>query len=279
MRFQSDDLAAATSPFLRGAGGPAVPDVPPTAPRRSALRASLDALRLSPPAVGVSFQCDCDDRAEPIPEDGVIGIGAEGDETRAVFRRVWAPGGTDADAAWGPALALLDDSFGGDAPFEDLAVFSGVPMDAIVGARLDRRLGCRLRVLRVHDCFEAAGAIARQAGASGRQPNAMEWNALATPGERGRYRYEILRTVRPWEIDLRGAVRDVVFEALGGESQATISARFQNTIASAIRDVVRTAGSTRCHLPVVLSGSCFRGAYLTERLRAELAADFEVIVA
>jgi hydrogenase maturation protein HypF len=254
-------------------------DIPTPAPHAPVITAALGALHVTPPAVAVSLNCACEDASAPVPEDGVLAIGPDRDEGLAVFRRVLAPLDDGAAASWPVALALLDDSFGGDAPFEDLTLFHGVPVHAIIESRIERRAHRGLGAMRLQHYFEAIGAVALDTGAPSSPPAAAEWNALANRGERGRYRYEVLRAAKPWEIDLRGAVRDVVFEILGGEAPARVSARFQNTVAAALADVVRAIGGARGRMPVLLSGTCFRSGRLAARLTAELSGEFDVLTA
>ena len=98
----------------------------------------------------------------------------------------------------------------------------------------------------------------------------------ADSGEIGRYHYEIGQAATPWTIDLRPAVRDVVFESLGGESVARLAARIHNTLAAASIDVVRAVSHRVGRLPVVLSGGCFQNARLAESIASGLEPEFRV---
>jgi hydrogenase maturation protein HypF len=125
--------------------------------------------------------------------------------------------------------------------------------------------------------FDAMGALglARPRAAFEGQI-AMAWNAVADDDERGRYRYEISKQDIPWRLDLRHAVRDAVFELVGGEPASRVSARFHNTLASATADLVRGVACSRGRLPVALSGGCFQNARLAESVMAELQPEFRV---
>lgn len=276
MRFLPSDTADPAPTVTVGSGAAPPPE---TVSRRRPYERTLDDLHLDAPAIDVLLDCECREGAEAV--DGVVATGADGSAAVAVFRAVphaAAPAATD--ARWTMALAMLDDAFGGDAPFEDLPIFQPVSMASIVGARLARRRSGQTAHLGVRHYFEAIAAIALPAArAPGGVPGAAAWNALASPLERGRYRYEISRETRPWRIDLRGAVRDVLFEVLGGETEATIAARFQNTVAAALCDVVRAIGGTRGRVPVVLHGTCFGSGELAGRLGAELSPDFDLAIA
>lgn len=274
MRFLPTDSATAVFTHLALPAAAPIHELPPPAPHARVITDALDALHVKPPAVVVSLECRCDAPA-PVPDDGVWAIGADHDEAVAVFRRVLAPLDDTGAGGWPLALAVLDDSFGGDAPFEDLALFNGIPVPAIIESRIDRRAHRGLGVVRLHHYFDAIRAVAIDARAPSSRPSDVAWNALAQEDERGRYRYEIRRAAKPWEIDLRGTVRDAVFEIIGGERAARVSARFQNTVAVALADVVRAIG-TRGRMPVLLSGSCFRTGRLATRLTAELTGEFDV---
>jgi len=105
---------------------------------------------------------------------------------------------------------------------------------------------------------------------------ALELNTAADDAETDRYRYDVSQTATPWEVDLRPAVRDAVFESIGGETAGRIAARIHNTIAAASVDVVRAASHRVGRLPVVLSGGCFQNARLAESIVAGLEPEFRV---
>ena len=107
---------------------------------------------------------------------------------------------------------------------------------------------------------------------------ALEWNVVAASDERGRYRYDILRATAPWQLDLRSAVRDAVFELVGGEPAARVSARFHNTLVAATADLVRGVACVHGRLPVALSGGCFQNPRLTEGIVHELEPEFTVLL-
>ena len=197
----------------------------------------------------------------------------------ATFRPVPLPGG---DAAirqpWRVALALLDDAFGGDAPVEALALFRGVPKQEIELVRSMVRGAINSPDAHgVGRYFDALGAIGlARARSSYEGQVALEWNNIADPVERGRYRYEITPGSDPWQLDLRMMVRDAVYELIGGEVVAQVAARFHNTIAAATADLVRGVARRCGRLPVVLSGGCFQNARLAESVYDELTPEFHV---
>jgi hydrogenase maturation protein HypF len=179
---------------------------------------------------------------------------------------------------WRLALALVDDAFRGEAPLEAFALFRRVaPSDLAVVTRMIRR---RFNAPAAHGLgryFDAFGALLLDRRESHYEGQiALELNMAADPAEHGRYAYEIAQGSMPWEIDLRPAVRDAVFESIGGESVAKISARIHNTIAAASVDVLRALSHQAGRLPIALSGGCFQNARLAESIASGLQPEFRV---
>ncbi len=177
---------------------------------------------------------------------------------------------------WRAALALVDDAFANDAPLDAFPLFARLTPQQIAAARA----AARERGPLMHGAgryFEGFGALLLdRPTASYCGQTAFPLNMVAEPSERGRYRYEIIRSGSPWELDLRPAVRDAVFEFVGGEPVARIAARVHNTIAAAAADLVRAASRQYGRLPVALSGGCFQNARLAESVLAALSPEFPV---
>jgi hydrogenase maturation protein HypF len=199
----------------------------------------------------------------------------------ATFRPIALPGGDRAvRKPWRAALALLEDAFEGDPPVADLRLFRQVAPEEIAVVR--RLIGVNANAPLAHGIgryFDAMGAIGlAKAQATYEGQLAFEWNmAASTAGaERGRYPFEIVRNEIPWTVDLRPLVRDAVYELIGGESPAIVSARFHNTLAAASAQIVRLAATLYGRLRVVLTGGCFQNALLTERTIEELGPAFRV---
>jgi hydrogenase maturation protein HypF len=197
----------------------------------------------------------------------------------ATFRPIKLAGG---DAAvrypWRAALALLDDAFGGDPPIEALKLFERLSASevGIVRRMIQEDVNAPL-AHGVGRYFDAIGAIALERPRAAYEGQvAAEWNAVAEAGEAGAYRYDVDRRAATWQLDLRGAIRDAVFELIGGEPASRISARFHNTLAEASADLVRAAARLHGRLPVVLSGGCFQNARLAEGILRKLESDFTV---
>src|SRR5512134_1878156 len=203
-------------------------------------------------------------------------------ERVGTFRPIALAGG---DAAirqpWRIALALVDDAFAGDPPLDAIPLFRQVPRAEIdLVLRMIREGINAPQAHGIGRYFDAFGALGLSRPVSTYEGQvALEWNVAAADGERGRYRYEIDRASPPCcLVDLRAAVRDAVFELIGGEPAGQISARFHNTLAAATVDLVRCVARTRGHLPVALSGGCFQNRRLAESVLAGLAPDFTAYV-
>lgn len=197
----------------------------------------------------------------------------------ATFRPLPLPGG---DAAirqpWRVALALLDDAFKGEAPLDIFALFRRIPAHDL--DIVDRMLRRGFNAPPAHGLgryFDAFGALLLDRPYAAYEGQlALELNMAAESGEQGRYRYEIVQSSGPWQVDVRHAVRDAVFELLGGEPVSRIAARVHNTLAAASVDLVRATAHGAGRLPVVLSGGCFQNARLAETIVAGLTPEFRV---
>lgn len=211
----------------------------------------------------------------------IMVAGYESFQRIATYRPIPLAGGdTAVHQPWRIALALADDAFGGDAPIESLPLFRRVPVREIEVVRSMVRQQVNTPLSHgVGRYFEAMGALGlgRHLAAYEGQL-ALEWNVVAASDERGRYRYEIVRTLSPWQLDLRSAVRDAVFELVGGEPAARVSARFHNTLVAATADLVRGVACVHGRLPVALSGGCFQNPWLTEGIVHELEPEFTVLL-
>jgi hydrogenase maturation protein HypF len=197
----------------------------------------------------------------------------------ATFRPLALAGG---DAAirqpWRLALALVEDAFKGEAPLDGFPIFQQLPPNDIdIVSRMLRRGVNAPPAHGVGRYFDAFGALLlNRRTASYEGQVALELNLAADPDENGRYSYEISQAGAPWHVDLRGAVRDAVFEYLGGEAVAKIAARLHNTLAAVSVELVRAASRGAGRLPVVLSGGCFQNARLTESIARGLEPEFRV---
>jgi hydrogenase maturation protein HypF len=197
----------------------------------------------------------------------------------ATFRPIVLAGGDVAiRQPWRIALALMDDAFGEEPPLEAFPVFRRIPRsDLHVILQMIRRGFNAPAAHGVGRYFDAFGALLLDRVVSRYEGQiALELNMAAENRETGRYSYEVSDGEEPLEIDLRPAVRDAVFESIGGESVGRIAARVHNTLAAASVDVVRGVSQRLGRLPVVLSGGCFQNARLAESIVTGLEPEFRV---
>ncbi len=200
-------------------------------------------------------------------------------ERVGTVRPIALPGG---DAVvkqpWRTALALVDDAFGGDAPLDALPLFRSLEPSQIEIVRTLIHDGINApKAHGVGRYFDAIGALGlNRPAASYEGQIAFEWNVVADPAERGRYRFDVDRSGAYCVLDMRQTVRDAVFELIGGEPAARVSARFHNTLAAATVALVRCAARANGRLPVALSGGCFQNRRLTESVLADLGQEFTV---
>jgi len=202
-----------------------------------------------------------------------------GFERLATFRPLRLPGGDTAiRQPWRIALALVQDAFKGEAPIDGFPIFTHMPPEDLdVVQRMIRRWFNAPPAHGVGRYFDGFGALLLDRPHAAYEGQiAFELNMAADPDEKGQYDYAIDQTGRPWEIDLRPAVRAAVFEYFGGEPVGRIAARVHNTIATATVAIVRAAAREAGRLPVALSGGCFQNARLAESIVRGLRPEFTV---
>ncbi len=203
----------------------------------------------------------------------------EGFERVATFRPLPLPGGDLAiRQVWRLGLALLDDAFDGDPPFEVSPLFRGIPDRSL---RLVRQMAAqRFNSPLAHGVgryFDAMGALVLGQTESHHEGQvAMAWNFAADPGETEAYPFDVNLDSSPWTVDLRPMVREAVAEHLAGVPSARISGRFHATLGQATAEVVSRIAELHGPLPVVLTGGCFQNALLTESVLERLPARLEV---
>jgi hydrogenase maturation protein HypF len=201
--------------------------------------------------------------------------GYAGFERRARLRYVPLAGG---DAAirepWRAALAYLEDALGAPAHIE------GVPEERV---RLVRQMIEKgVNTVPTSSCgrlFDAVAAIVglrREVTFEGQA--AMELEAIAEPGEEGRYPFEI-ESGALWQVDFRPAIERIAHQTAAGVSRGAVAARFHNTLAAAVVETCRRIRGETGPARVCLSGGSFQNVRLTESCAAGLQeAGFEVFL-
>ncbi len=201
--------------------------------------------------------------------------GYAGFERRGRLRYVPLAGG---DAAirepWRAALAYLEDALGRPARIE------GVPEER---AGVVRRMIARgVNTVPTSSCgrlFDAVAAIIglrREVTFEGQA--AIELEAIAEPGETGRYPFEI-EGGDLWQVDFRPAIERIAQETAAGVARGAVAARFHNTLAAAVVETCRRIRGPAGPARVCLSGGTFQNVRLTESAVAGLReAGFEVFL-
>jgi hydrogenase maturation protein HypF len=203
-----------------------------------------------------------------------------GFERAATFRPIALTGGDRAICEpWRVALALVIDACGGDVPEDAQRLLAGVPARELELVCQLLRTGAPAPLARgVGRYFDGFGALfLGRTRANFEGQVALEWNQAADPHVARSYRFALSEYDRCWEIDLRPAVRDALFDRVHGEPVSTIAAAFHNTLAEATAAVVQRTATRVGALPIVASGGCFQNARLAESVRAALAPEHEVL--
>jgi len=170
---------------------------------------------------------------------------------------------------WRIAAAVLLDAD------ERLDVLAAVPADA--RARIAALLGTELPVRatgagRWFDAIAALLGVASDISYDGQAAAQLE--AIAAPGDVPPFELE-LSAGDLFEIDLRPAVRELVWYLRRGAARALLSARFHATLAAAIGLATSRVGART----VALTGGCFQNRRLLEQASRLVTADgAEVLV-
>jgi hydrogenase maturation protein HypF len=195
-------------------------------------------------------------------------------ERLATFRPLALAGGEQAiRQPWRAALALVEDAFDGAPPLERIPLFARLPAERVAAVRdlLRRGVACT-PAHGVGRVFDGIGALVLgRAEATYSGDVALAWNGVADASPAEPYPFALDTRERPWQVDLRPLVREVVADLLAGERAARISARFHAALAAAGAALVEAAEALHPGLPVALTGGCMQNALLVDGLLARLA--------
>ena len=129
---------------------------------------------------------------------------------------------------------------------------------------------------RLFDAVAAIIGLRREVTFEGQA--AIELEAIAEPGEEGRYPFEI-EGGSVLQVDFRPAIERIAHEAAAGVARGAVAARFHNTLAAAIVETCRRIRGPAGPARVCLSGGTFQNVRLTESAAAGLReAGFEVFL-
>ncbi|MBI3403532.1 MAG: carbamoyltransferase HypF [Acidobacteria bacterium] len=211
----------------------------------------------------------------------VLVASAAGFERAATFRPIALAGGDRAiREPWRIALALVLDACDGVLPDAAVRLLAEVPVREIDLVRQFLGGGGPAPLARgVGRYFDGFGALfLGRARANFEGQVALEWNQAADPHVGRSYRFALDERDGCWEIDLRRAVCDALFDRVHGDPVSAIAAAFHNTLADATAAVVRLTVERVGALPIVASGGCFQNARLAESVRAALAPEHDVLL-
>jgi hydrogenase maturation protein HypF len=182
---------------------------------------------------------------------------------RAHLRNVLLPGG---DAAvrqpWRMALSYLRDTFGHQVP-SGLKCFQGIEEKQF--ALVDSMLARRIQTVETSSCgrlFDAVAALlglAPEVTFEGQAAIALE--AAAEHGIDDRYDFE-MEAGEPAILDFRPVITAIVQDLSRGRRRGEISARFHNTLRTAIGELCGRIGAGEAVDRVCLSGGSFQNQYL-----------------
>ncbi|HEY2774979.1 MAG TPA: carbamoyltransferase HypF [Candidatus Binatia bacterium] len=184
---------------------------------------------------------------------------------------------------WRLALSLVDDAFDGDAPIDGLHLFDEIPAANVALVR--RMIATGLHSPCAHGAgryFDAFGALVLGRGVSSYEGSVAAALEAAAAGGEGRAYPFAMEAASSFAagvsvVDLRPAVRAVVFDLIGGTAPATVAARIHSTMAAVADQMVAGAMAELGPMPVVLSGGCFQNALLLARTRGLLLVRGRVV--
>ncbi|MFW2387288.1 MAG: carbamoyltransferase HypF, partial [Polyangiales bacterium] len=201
-------------------------------------------------------------------------------ERLATFRPIPLPGGDLAmREVWRIAYALVHDAFDGDSPTGSLPLFESVAPESIrvVRQMLDLRLNAPL-ARGVGRYFDAFGALALGRDHSAYEGQiAIAWDQLADDHVREAYPFEIDRSVEPFEVDMRPAMRAAVADIQSEKAPGIISARFHRTLIDATVAVCGELLASLGDLPVALTGGVFQNARISNEVAGEMSKNYRVL--
>ena len=233
--------------------------------------------RLEGPVLGVAWD------GTGLGTDGTIWGGEflladyAGFDRYAHLRPVQLAGGdTAVREPWRAARSYLLDAFDNIAP-RGLSWQNFVPEQSV--RMLDAMLERRIHTIETSSCGRLFDAIASLIGVhqkvsfEGQAAMALETLAGA---EDEAYDFA-LEGARPFQVDMRCMVRQIVDDVERKVTASTISARFHNTLVAVVEKVCVRMREDTGHARVCLSGGCFQNVRLLEGcLQSLRSAGFEV---
>ena len=204
-----------------------------------------------------------------------------GFKRRAHLRYVPLPGG---DAAvrqpWRMALSFLRDTFGAGPLPEPLRFLDEIPGNQV--SLVDAMIARRIHAVETSSCGRLFDAVAALVGLGGRVSfegqAAIALESAVSPGIEAHYHFQV-EEKEAMIIDMRPAIEAIVRDLSLRIDIGHISARFHNTVATAVVEVCRRIRAQDGLSRVCLSGGVFQNIYLLERTMKGLdGCGFEVFL-
>lgn len=225
---------------------------------------------LAPPLLGVAWD------GTGYGDDGTVwggeflSVDGNGFTRAAHLRQFRLPGGEAAvREPRRSMLGVLHEAFGDELWREHqlLSDFTATEI-ALLRQMLERGVNAPLTSSagRLFDAVAALAGIRARSSFEGQA--AMELEFTVRVGIDDAYDFD-LRDRMPLVVDWQRTIQGILDDLHSNEAQATISAKFHNTLVEMIVSVAQKIGQPK----VVLSGGCFQNRYLTERALLRLTAE------
>ena len=183
-----------------------------------------------------------------------------------------------------PLLGLLKKTYGGDFKLEKFRwLLERIEPDAnkqqIISEQIEKEINTveTSSLGRVFDAVAAMVGVGTYNHFEAQLPMALE--AIAENGIEENYDFELIKkTNEPLQIDLRTMIKQIISDIHEGTASGVISAKFHNTVATALLEMAKEARGSKKLETVALSGGVFCNRYLTNRLIKLLnESDFKVL--
>jgi hydrogenase maturation protein HypF len=171
-----------------------------------------------------------------------------------------------------PLLGLLKKTYGDDFKLEKFGwLLERIEPDAnkqqIISEQIEKQINTveTSSLGRVFDAVAAMVGLGTYNHFEAQLPMALE--AIVENGIEEHYDFELIKkTNEPLQIDLFKMIKQIIADIHKGSAGGVISAKFHNTVAAALLEMVRTARENSKLNVVALSGGVFCNRYLTNRL-------------
>ena len=183
-----------------------------------------------------------------------------------------------------PLLGLLKKTYGDDFKLEKFGwLLERIEPDAnkqqIISEQIEKQINTveTSSLGRVFDAVAAMVGLGTYNHFEAQLPMALE--AIVENGIEEHYDFELIKkTNKPFQIDLRKMIKQIITDIHERTGEGVVSAKFHNTIAAALLEMAKEARASKKLDTVALSGGVFCNRYLTNRLINLLKeSDFHIL--